>query len=482
MKYVVHTNLDSHVASALLLAPLLMVTPACSDSESSDDTSFGSTASDTGTDSDGAGGTVTGEFASEDSAGTADDPATSGGVAEPIDPDFGQVDERLARFVADHLSIPGASIVIVDGDAGVLHRAAFGNYTVDSTVMLASVSKVPSAMLLMALDDDPELDFEIDAPAETYLPWNSAWPGVTTEHMLSNTSGMPGLQYVANALGYGPHMCQFLAIGQLLGCAEAIYRIPLPLLPRNPPGTTFDYGGSQWQLAGGVAEIVGGRDWADLFDDYIADPCELEVFEYGNMWTNPLGWNGGPDSLIGRDNPSIEGGAISNIDDYAKILMMHLNEGRCGDTAVMSPESVEFMRIDRGTPAGSGNRGYGLGWWIVRPNEGEPYLYIDPGAFGAVSWIDTSRNIGGFVALADYTLINAGNAHAMIVDELIPLVDDAYDAATGAPARDPALGLSPPIGSFPSMAPVLEALRHLPPDGTAQQQRLPNDAQAYPPS
>lgn len=469
MKYVVHTGLDSHAASAVLLAPLLAVTPACSDSESSGGTGFGSTTSDTGAHGDGSSGTVTDEPALDESSGAADDSGTSGGVAEPIDPDFGPVDEHLEQFVADHFSFPGASIVIVDGDAGVIHRAAFGDYTVDSTVLLASTSKVPSAMLLMALDDDPELDFEIDAPAEVYLPWDSAWPGITTEHMLSNTSGMPGLQYVANVLGYGPHLCQFLAVGQLLGCAETIYRTPLPLLPHNPPGTTFDYGGSQWQLAGAVAEIVGGRDWADLFDDYIADPCELEVFEYGNMWTNPLGWNGGPDSLIGQDNPSIEGGAISHIDDYAKILMMHLNEGRCGDTAVMAPESVEFMRMDRGTVAGSGDRGYGLGWWIVRPDEGEPYLYIDPGAFGAVSWIDTSRNIGGLVAIADYTVINAGDAHAMIVGELIPLVEDAYDAAAGAPRGDPALGLSPPSGSFPSMAPVLEALRHLPPDGTAQQ-------------
>ncbi|MEM9459392.1 MAG: serine hydrolase domain-containing protein [Myxococcota bacterium] len=468
-----HTDLRSHVARAVLLAPLLAVTPACSDSESGGGTGFGSTTSDTGaevegSDGDGSSGVVTDGPALDDSSGAADDSGTSGGVAEPIDPDFGAVDELLEQFVANHLSFPGASIVIVDGDAGVIHRAAFGDYTVDSTVMLASVSKVPSAMLLMALDDDPGLDFEIDAPAETYLPWDSAWPGITTEHMLSNTSGMPGLQYVANVLGYGPHLCQFLAVGQLLGCAETIYRTPLPLLPHNPPGTAFDYGGSQWQLAGAVAEIVGGRDWADLFDDYIADPCELEVFEYGNMWTNPLGWNGGPDSLIGQDNPSIEGGAISNIDDYAKILMMHLNEGRCGDTAVMSPESVEFMRIDRGTPAGSVDRGYGLGWWIMRPDEGEPYLYIDPGAFGAVSWIDTSRNIGGLVAFADYALINAGDAHAMIVDELIPLVEDAYDAAAGAPAGEPSLGLLRPSGSFPSMAPVIEALRHLPPDGTAQ--------------
>jgi len=366
-------------------------------------------------------------------------PADSSGSSEsggqPVGPDFSAVDARLEQFVAEHAAFEGASIVIVDRDDGSIHRAAFGSYTLDTIVMLASTSKVPSATLLMAMADDEALDFEIDAPAEDYLSGMSVWPGVTAEHMLSNTSGIPGLQYVAS---YGAHLCQYAAAGDLATCGQTIYETPLEALPSSPPGVAFDYGGSQWQLAGAVAEAVGGQSWAALFDQYVAAPCQLEVFEYGNMWSGLDGWSGLPDSLMGRDNPNIEGGAISHIDDYAKLLMMHLHDGACGDTQVLSAESVAFMRIDRGTPAGSreygegagSGMGYGMGWWVIPRDESEPHLFVDPGAFGAVSWIDTDRSYAGFVAIADYTTEFAGDASGMIITELVPLVEAAIDSGS----------------------------------------------------
>ena len=58
-------------------------------------------------------------------------------------------------------------------------------------------------------------------------------------------------------------------------------------------------------------------------------------------------WTGHPDSLIGLDNPLIEGGAISNMQDYGKLLLMQLRGGKCGENRVMSQESVEFIQVDR---------------------------------------------------------------------------------------------------------------------------------------
>ena len=149
------------------------------------------------------------------------------------------------------------------------------------------------------------------------------------------------------------HSCQYAAPGQLeasdslLECGQAIYETLLD--GTLPPGTLFDYGGSQWQLAGAVAEVVGGDSWNNLFQRYIAEPCGLTVYEYGNMFSDTGAWTGFPDSLVGRANPNIEGGAISNLEDVTTVLRMHLNDGLCEGGRVISEASAQRMRVDVGT-------------------------------------------------------------------------------------------------------------------------------------
>jgi CubicO group peptidase (beta-lactamase class C family) len=360
-----------------------------------------------------------------------------GGLEPPIvekpAPDFSAVDAALDAFVAEHPAFDGASIIIVDEEDGAIHEAAFGDHTLDTVVLLASTSKMPSVSLLMALaEDDANVDFEMDAVIDQYLPWPGYWTGRTTEQLVSNTSGIPGL---FNALNYGAHLCQFFPVGQLQTCGQIIYQTPLDHLPSNPPGQEFDYGGSQWHLAGTVAEIVGGASWRQLFDQYLAGPCELEVFQYGNNLSFAPEWSGSPDDLAGLDNPNIEGGAISNLGDYAKILSMQLNEGQCGDTQVLSPAAISSMRIDRGTPANSQDwlntgRGYGMGWWILpTADDSTPYIYLDPGAFSSSAWIDTRRDYGAYVQMEDYTAVNVVESSPFITEELIPLIEAALDAA-----------------------------------------------------
>lgn len=414
------------MAQALSIG-LLGIGAACSDSNDSG-------VADDGTSAASGDSTSSGADDVDGSSGSAD--VGDETAAEPAAPDFSAFDARLDSFIADNPAFEGASVVIVREGEGSIHEAAFGTYTLDTIVLLASTSKVPSTTLMMALSEDDALDFEIDAPIESYLqPWEGVWPGVTTEQLLSNTSGIPGLQYADD---YGAHICQYLPVSDLQACGQTLYETPLDALPSNPPGTVFDYGGSQWQIAGALGEVVGGQTWAELFEQYIGAPCDLEVFEYGNMLASPEGWAGNPDDLNGKDNPSIEGGAMSDIADYAKLLSLHLEDGRCGDNQVLSAEALAFMRIDRGTPLGSRlaaldgvalGLGYGMGWWVEPREESEPNLFYDPGVFGAVSWIDTDRGYGGFVALADYTTDEASAAVNVIRDELIPLAAEAIDAA-----------------------------------------------------
>ena len=177
--------------------------------------------------------------------------------------------------------------------------------------------------------------------------------------------------------------------------------------------------------------MAANGSWpVQLFNQYIAEPCQLEVFRFGNPWSNVGSWNGSPDSLISQDNPNIEGGGISNMRDYAKILQMMLDGGRCGSTQVLSEESLAMMREDRG---GSLGTPYGMGWWITNPEDGSaPTLFRDPGAFGAISWLDTEREYAGYLAVDDYTRVDSAAPIVLTLTELIPLIEAAIDQGRAA--------------------------------------------------
>jgi len=347
---------------------------------------------------------------------------TSGGGEIPLGTyDFSATDEAMQLFIDQSDIFDGISYTLVDRIAGTVHQGAFGDHDLDIVVMLASTSKVPSVSLLMALNDDESLNYDVEASIDNYLPWEGVYGDRTTVQLVSNTSGIPGLGSLAD---YGPHQCQWSLDIILEACAEILYTVELP--GSIAPGTLFDYGGTQWQLAGAVAEQVTNSTWNQLFSQYIAGPCDLEVFTYGNPWTNLPSFDGSPDSLIGKQNPQVEGGAISNMQDYAKILLMHLQDGSCGDQQILSAKSVEFMRINR---AGDLGVDYAMGWWITPGDDDTSTIYYDPGAFGAISWLDIERGIGGYVAIDDYTRRDPAAVYAFVLSQVIPLQQEAVDKA-----------------------------------------------------
>jgi CubicO group peptidase (beta-lactamase class C family) len=173
--------------------------------------------------------------------------------------------------------------------------------------------------------------------------------------MVSNTSGIPGLRLLG---GYGSptgptledfnHLCQFSAqaIFEFEACGQTLVQNELPTT--QAAGSVYDYGGSQWQIAGVTASTVANATWNQLVDQYLGTPCGLEVFTFGNPWESPTSFTGSVDSLSGTAKPNIEGGAITNMADYAKLLQVHLNGGFCGDNKVLSEDAIASMQVDRG--------------------------------------------------------------------------------------------------------------------------------------
>ena len=338
--------------------------------------------------------------------------------------DFSAIGPVVQGFV-DDAGLNGAGLVVVEADDGIVHDAYWGEFGPDRISFIASSSKMIAAGVLARLDDDGLLD--LDAPVADVVDWGAAHPDVTPAQLLSNSSGLPGL--LSPVAGVA-HRCAFLPDGTLQECAEEVFTTPADDAATVAPDTEFRYGGAQWQVAGAVAEAASGRSWAELIEDIYVEPCGLESLAFDNHWTQfdpggfvyPEEFDGDVSMLQDTDNPNIEGGAYATPGDYAELLLMHLRDGRCGDTRVLSAGAVERMHADRIAEvyggSAPGGRGYGMGWWIDR----ESGRIDDNGAFGTVPWLDVDQGFGAYLVIeADvFTGLElAGSLYDLVEDGIL---------------------------------------------------------------
>jgi CubicO group peptidase (beta-lactamase class C family) len=339
--------------------------------------------------------------------------------------DFSEVDAVIEDFLSEH-ALPGATIVVVARDKGELHQRGYGEFEKDRLHLIASGSKIISAGVLLSLSDQGLLD--LDAPVSGILTeFGEHKADITTAQCLSGSSGMLGF---TGGTSYGPYLCQYIHRGTLQNCTKSLY-VAEDTDDLVPPDTQFRYGGAQWQLAGGIAEVVSGKSWSTLIRD-LYEPCDVPSLGYDNQYERAQlegHERSYPDFFLNKGptetrNPNIEGGGYITTGDYGKLLLMHLRGGMCGEKRVLSEAAVARMQEDRiaevydGSTGVKGMQGYGLGWWVDRDHPGVVML---PGLYGGRAWLDNGRGYAAFVALeADETLGNA------LRDEVKPLLDALF--------------------------------------------------------
>ncbi len=316
--------------------------------------------------------------------------------------DFSAVAPIVEAFIAEN-GLNGVGLVVVDEDEGIVDEQYFGEFDADRVSLVASASKTVTAGVLVRLADEGLLD--LDEPIATYVDWAADQnPRITVAQLLSSSSGLVGL---LPDPGYGPYVCQFLTTVELEECAAGAWTTPGDDADVVAPDTEWRYGGVQWQIAGAVAETVSGKPWSELLEETYVEPCGVESMGWNNHWTQigeglagyPAEFDGDPGVLAPTDNPSMEGGLYIDPVDYAELLLMQLRGGRCGDIQVLEPESVDLMHADRIAAYGGTTltgSGYGLGWWVQRDGSGR---ISDPGAYGAVPWLDLDGGFGGYLVL-----------------------------------------------------------------------------------
>lgn len=275
------------------------------------------------------------------------------------------------------LNVPGICVQITKNGL-VQYEKAFGSYTVNEVVPIASGTKWLSAACILVLVDQGKLS--LDDKISRYLPAaTGAKANITIRQCLSHTAGMgvddPSLSTTSVTLAQ---------------CVD--YCLSLPLV--STPGSTFEYGEISMQVAGRCAEIASGKPWEVLFQQTIAVPLGMTKTDYQGLGTTL--------------NPRIGAGARSCLRDYGTFLRMLLNAGVHGASRILSTNVVTQMLVDQTNGAILKSqpypqpRRYGLGNWRDRLDSfGGLEQASSQGLFGFSPWIDFDRRMTGVMLLRD---------------------------------------------------------------------------------
>lgn len=318
-----------------------------------------------------------------------------------------QLTDAVADLV-DESGLDGASFIIVTADDGVIYEQYFGSFDASRVSLVASASKMISAGVLVKLDEEGLLD--IDAPVATQIEWPTGNADITPAQLVSNSSGLVGL---GPERTYEPYLCQWTSQLALDECGATIFGTNSDDADQVQPDTEFRYGGAQWQVAGAVAQAASGKSWQQLVQETYVEPCGLDSLGYVGLdgliddeFSYPTEFAGNPANIAASANPNIEAGAHITASDYAKLLLMHLRGGTCGDEQVHTPQSLGRMYVDRIATEYNHNAydnsdvGYGMGWWIERTTG----QINDGGAWGTLPWLDLGAGYGALLVLEDSQL------------------------------------------------------------------------------
>ncbi|MFH2130301.1 MAG: serine hydrolase domain-containing protein [bacterium] len=331
-----------------------------------------------------------------------------------------QSDERtlalrqLIKEFVDNKEIVGASLLLAQ-HGRVQFREGFGladlqsgkPFTADTGVLIASSTKPVSATCVMMLVEEGRIS--LDDKVSRYLPAfdhlelegkEGPVESPTIRQLLSHTSGLYGLK---GATQRGMKAVRDLS----LPLTESVAIIAGEKLTALP-GSQFNYGGANFQVAARIVEVVSGQPF-DVFmqqrllnplglrETYFKPPPERDLSGTATVYMArpvkgliPLRmYAPDPD----RKLVLASGGLYSSLNDLAVFLQMHLNNGSYQSRTILNGATVAEMQKKQ---TGILKTEYGLGWFINRVDgSGRSVSVSHPGLFGALIWIDRERDLVG---------------------------------------------------------------------------------------
>jgi D-alanyl-D-alanine carboxypeptidase len=304
--------------------------------------------------------------------------------------DLVEGDDRVAPGATAYVAGPEG---VWTGFAGLADVDAGLAMPPDARMRLESVSKAWTATLILQLVGEGRMG--LDDTVETWLP--GLLPDgerITVRQLLDHTSGLIDTNDVGrNPVAYIRRVRDPQLRAELEEAARGVREDPahqfsptlwirlaaaLPFL--SEPGSTYHYSNIGYEVAGAIAERVGGAPLARLYRERISEPLSLASVAY-----DPRGDIEGPHA-VGYAMPEpgepteatawytgglgAEGGIVSNATDEARFL-----------TALMRGELLRSEELEAMKTPSAASADYGLG--LVRGPTGCAGIAFGHGGGGA---------------------------------------------------------------------------------------------------
>jgi len=321
--------------------------------------------------------------------------------------------EGFAAFCEEKIraqGMPGLSVAVVKGDR-VVWAKGFGfsdlvtstRATSQTSYLWFSMTKIATATAVVRLAEEGAID--LDAPADEYyrgFKIVSQRTPVSVRHLLSHSSGLANpvpIRWVYPASERVPGRRVF--VERLLGKNRKL---------RFVPGERASYSNLGYLVLGEVISEVSGMGYEDYVQEQILLPLGMTQTGFSYPRTGrevatgyhplrplltPIFRTALPGGVVGPRqgkyvafNPfyvkgPAYGGLIGGVEEAARLVLLHLNGGRVGETRLLSAESVAEMQ--RTTPRG-GKRDFGLGWFRAGEARQKRPTFVEHLGGGAGFW------------------------------------------------------------------------------------------------
>ncbi len=296
-------------------------------------------------------------------------------------------------------AVPGLAYAVVEdgqitsaGARGVVRMGGDTAVTPDTPFVIGSVSKSFTALAVMQLVEEGQVD--LDTELSNYLEGFSgrAAGAITIRQLLSHTSGFSTLQGNSQQPG---------ATSTTDELARAVDQLA-EVNPAYKPDEKWEYSNANYQILGRLIEVVSATSYQDYVTTNILEPVGMahsfvadgEIHE--SMATGHVPWFGSKlplgDNTTDRATAP-QGGIVASASDVARYLQMMMN----GQDDVLSADGkAQMMR-----PASEASPAYGFGW----------FLQSDTGAVwhsGATPGVDTLATMIPAEKNAVVVLVNGG--------------------------------------------------------------------------
>src|SRR5215203_911654 len=352
------------------------------------------------------------------------------GQAAAVQPLFARLDEFIVRHMRE-TGAPGMTLSLANRD-GLVRVSTYGyadtkiglRVAPETMFEIGSVSKSFVGLVLMQLRDEGKLD--LNKPIVEYLPWlkiSSKFDAITTHHILSHTSGLPGAPLLLDAL-----------LGELW--------------TGYSPGKRFLYSNTGYNILGFLIEALDKRPFAEAMRARMLIP--LGMAASSPVITNDLrkqmavGYEplseGKPFPALGPlaeaqwlEVDIAAGSIASTPGDMAKYMQMLLNRGALPKGRLLSEEGFElFTKSAINSPFRGEPAAYGYGVWVSEI-DGHTRLRHTGGmvAFSSSIDVDLTAGVGAFAS------VNANLRGYRPVSVTKYAVELFNAAAAGKPLPDP---------------------------------------------